>query len=55
MKTAQFSMDNIRYPVERSPFSSNESRIRRRCMGGQLALVTKTVAADLRIWAHFAA
>jgi len=33
------------------PFSSDESRIRRRCVGGLLALVTKTVA-DLRIWAH---
>src|SRR6267378_3584664 len=33
-----------------SPFSSDESRIRRRCVGGQLALVTRTVA-DLGVGA----
>jgi hypothetical protein len=34
-----------------TPFSSDEPRIRRRCIGGQLALAAKTVA-DLTIWAH---
>jgi hypothetical protein len=42
-------MNNLYYPSV--IFSSDESRIRRRCVGGQLALVTKTVA-DLGIWAH---
>jgi hypothetical protein len=44
-------MDSLYYPPTIAPFSSDESRIRRRCVGGQLALVTKTVA-DLGIWAH---
>ena len=44
-------MDSLYHPRTIAPFSSDESRIRRRGVGGQVALVTKTVA-DLGIWAH---
>src|SRR5258705_5115828 len=46
-----YLLDNKSYPTRIAPFSSDESRIRRRCVGDQLALVTKTVD-DVGIWAH---